>query len=223
MTILLHGALGSSAQFDPLLAQAPQHPHVFALDFPGHKMRPASEPFSLPLFAASILDFMQERNEAQTDIFGYSMGGYVALWLAWQHPEKVRRIVTYGTKLDWNPEVAAGMVRMFDPEKIEAKAPALAESLAKTHGKDQWKNLCHRTADFLRDLGDGHGLTREAFGEIRCPVTIGWGDLDNVVSLEESKRVSEWLPQGQLAVIPGGKHLIEQVDAAQLAAFAFSP
>lgn len=219
--ILLHGALGSAAQFKALCATRPEQEAVFPLDFPGHGGAPINEPFSMQLFADGILRFLNEKNWAQTDIFGYSMGGYVALWLAWKHPESVRSIVTYGTKLDWNPEVAAGMNRMFDPEKIEAKAPQLADSLAKTHGPDNWKNLCRLTADFLTDLGNGHGITPEAFAAIQCPVRIGWGDQDNVVTETESRRVAEAIPQGSFELLPGAKHLIEQVDAVQLARFVF--
>lgn len=218
-TILLHGALGSAAQFDTFLAQMPESQDFFALNFPGHGGLPAHEPFSMRLFADTVLKFLDEKKVAQADIFGYSMGGYVALWLAWKHPERVRSVTTYGTKLDWNPEVAAGMSRMFDPEKIEAKAPQLAELLAKTHGPENWKPLCQNTAAFLHDLGHGLGLPLEAFGEIHCPVTIGWGDLDNVVTQAESRQAAEAIPHGRFEILPGGKHLMEQVDAGHLARF----
>jgi len=220
-TILLHGALGSAAQLEILQAQMPEGQDAVALDFPGHGKASSNEPFSMRLFADSVLKFLDEKNVAQAEIFGYSMGGYVALWLAWKHPERVCSVTTYGTKLEWNPEVAAGMSRMFDPEKIEAKAPQLAESLAKTHGAEHWKTLCQNTAKFLHDLGNGLGLPPEAFGNIQCPVSIGWGDLDNVVTEAESRKVAEAIPKGLFEILPGGRHLIEQVDAAQLARFVF--
>ncbi|MFN0176902.1 MAG: alpha/beta fold hydrolase [Saprospiraceae bacterium] len=220
-TILLHSALGSAAQLETLQTQLPEGQDAVALDFPGHGRASNSGPFSMRLFADSVLKFMDDKNVAKADIFGYSMGGYVALWLAWKHPERVRSVTTYGTKLEWNPEVAAGMSRMFDPEKIEVKAPQLAESLAKTHGAEYWKTLCKNTAKFLLDLGNGLGLPPEAFGEIQCPVSIGWGELDNVVTEAESRHVAQAIPEGRFEVLPGCKHLIEQVDAAQLARFVF--
>jgi len=210
--IFLPGALGSAAQFDLLRAKMPDRSSVFALDFPGHGGLPAETPFSVSLFADAVLQFLEENDFRQVDIFGYSMGGYVALWLAWKYPERVRSVITYGTKLDWTPEVAAGMSRMFDPEKIEAKAPQLAEKLANTHGELHWKELCRRTAAFLQNLGHEQGLSAEAFGAIQCPVTIGWGDQDNVVTEVESQRVAEAIPGGRFVVIPEGKHLLEQVD-----------
>lgn len=223
MKILLHGALGSATQFDALQAKAPKDQLLYAFNLPGHGYWATSEPFSLQLFANSVLKFLDEKKIVQADIFGYSMGGYVALWLAWKYPARVINVTTYGTKLDWNPEVAAGMGRMFDPEKIEAKAPQLAASLIKAHGWEQWKTLCHRTKTFLQDLGNGLGIPPEGFSEIQCPVTIGWGELDNVVTIDESRQVAGAIPLGHLEIIPGGKHLIEQVDAEQLSKLIFKP
>jgi len=219
MKIFLHGALGSAAQFDTLLAQMPEDQSTIALNFPGHGGTPSGQPFSVQLFSDAVLKFLDEKNTAKADIFGYSMGGYVALWLAWKHPTRVRSVTTYGTKLDWTPEVSAGMSRMFDPEKIEAKVPQLAESLAQIHGKEYWKPLCINTANFLQDLGNGLGLPREAFSEMKCPVTIGWGDLDHVVTEAESRRAADAIPQGRFEILPGGKHLLEHVDLEQLAHF----
>lgn len=219
--ILLHGALGSAAQFDSFRAQLPQNQAAIAINFPGHGQVLTDAPFSMELFADAVLRAMDEKGIAQTDIFGYSMGGYVALWLAWKRPERIRSVTTYGTKLAWNPEVASGMSRMFDPEKIEAKAPTLAESLAKAHGAAHWRELCHRTAAFLHDLGNGLGLPPEAFGQIQCPVLIGWGELDNVVTETESRETAAAIPHGRFEALPGGKHLMEQVNPAQLAEFAF--
>lgn len=220
-TLFLHGALGSAGQFEAILAQAPDNHPVWAINLPGHGKIPAKPPFSMESFEAAVLQFLDEQHVRQVHIFGYSMGGYLALWLAWKHPDRIASIRTYGTKLDWNPEVATGMNRMFDPEKIEAKAPQLADALAKTHGDPAWKDLCWLTAAFLNDLGAGKGLTMEAFAAIECPVTIGWGDQDHVVSEAESKSVAAAIPSGQFVVLPGGKHLLEQVDTGQLIAYIF--
>ena len=208
-TIFLHGALGSATSFEKYLAA---RPGSVALNLPGHGGVPANGPFSMAGFAESVIQELDSRNMAQSDIFGYSMGGYVGLWPAWKHPERVRSIKTYGTKLDWNPEVAAGMSRMFDPEKIEAKAPPLAASLAQQHGPERWKDLCRDTAAFLHELGQGNGLPESAFAEIKCPVTIGWGALDNVVTEAESRKVAELIPGARFIILPEGKHLIEQTE-----------
>lgn len=214
---MLHGALGSAAQFDILKKYLPADRPVFALNFPGHGGEPTDGSFLMERFSEFVLDFLEKENLSQADIFGYSMGGYVALYLAWKNPERVRRIFTLGTKLDWSPETAASMSRMFDPEKIEAKVPQFAESLAKTHAPLDWKEVCRNTSAFLNDLGNGKGIPPEAFGQITCAVTIGLGEMDNVVTQEESRAVADVLSNGRFEILAGCKHPIEQTDFVLLA------
>jgi Predicted hydrolases or acyltransferases (alpha/beta hydrolase superfamily) len=214
--ICLHGALGSADQFAPLLAQRNARQVSHALNLPGHGGKQTGQPFSMSLFADDVLGYMDKNSIGQADFLGYSMGGYVALWLAWKHPERVGKVITYGTKLDWAPPVAEGMVRMFDAEKIAAKAPALATSLAFVHGADNWQELCRKTADFLLTLGNGAGLPPQSFSEIRCPVIIGWGDGDNVVTREESERAAQAIPNGHFELLACGKHLLEQTPTELL-------
>lgn len=211
--VFLHGALGSAAQFEVLRPYFSPEIPVFALNLPGHGGLPTDAPYSMERFAEAVLTFLDEKNMAQTDLFGYSMGGYLALWLAWKNPDRVRRVVTLNTKLDWSPDTAARMNAMFDTEKIEAKVPQFAQALAQAHAPADWKQVARLTADFLRDLGDGKGLPPEAFQQITCPVTILRGELDSTVSAEESQRAAGLLPHGNYREIPGGRHALEQMDA----------
>ncbi len=215
--LLLHGALGSAAQFEPLISRLSAGRPVFAPDFPGHGGLPTGEPFSMQRFSDFVLAFLEKEHIARADIFGYSMGGYVALFLAAQHPERVRRVFTLGTKFDWSPDIAARETGMLNPEKIETKVPAFARALAARHAPADWKTVLHQTADLMRDLGDGHGLRPESFAQIVCPVTIGLGELDNMVTPEESRAAAGALPDGRFEILPGCKHPIEQVDVVLLA------
>lgn len=215
--LLLHGALGSAAQLRFLTEGWPAERPVVALNLPGHGGEPADGPFSLDLFAQHLLHVLDQRGWSQADIFGYSMGGYAALWLARHHSERVGKITTLGTKLDWTPDVATGMNRLFDADKIAAKAPQMAEALGRVHG--DWRLLCERTAAFLHDLGNGAGLHEADFQQITTPVCIGRGDADNVVSDVESRAVAEWLPNGRFVELPGVPHLLEQADRAVVREF----
>lgn len=214
--LCLHGALGTSAQFDPLRPHFPEGFRLLAPNLPGHGGLPVDRPYALPDFAESVLADLDRAQIAQTDLFGYSMGGYLALWLAWKHPERVRRVVTLNTKLDWSPETAARMIGMFDPDKIVAKAPQLAETFAQVHAPADWRTVARYTADLLQTFGAGQGLPPEAFAQIACPVLVLRGELDTTVTAEESRQVAEWLPKGQYGEIAGGRHALEQVDAGAL-------
>lgn len=217
--LLLHGALGSAAQFDELRRHLPADLPVYALNFPGHGGLSTNTEFSIPNFAESVLAFLKENNLARVRIFGYSMGGYVALYLAWKYPERVESIATLGTKFDWTPGTAARETARLDPEKIAAKVPAFAQMLAERHAPADWHAVLRQTAGLLSGLGNGHALGQEAFAAITCPVRIGLGDEDNMVTREESEQVAGWLPRGSFEILPGTKHPFEQVDATILATF----
>jgi pimeloyl-ACP methyl ester carboxylesterase len=218
MMILLHGALASAAQFDTLRAQLSPDLPVWPINLPGHGGLPAESEFSLDAFATAVLAYCDERQIAHLSLFGYSMGGYVALYLAWKYPERVSKVITLNTKLEWNPTVAAQMQGMMDTAKIIAKAPALAAQFEAYHAPEDWQKVAARTGAFMRDLGEGRGLPEAAFSQINCPVTLLRGEKDKVVSVEECQWAQERLPRGYYREIPESGHLLEQVDLGLLAA-----
>lgn len=215
--ILLHGALGTKAQFVSLGNILSKHFDVHLLNFEGHGDVPSNKEFSIDLFAENVIDMLQVKNISKTHIFGYSMGGYVALRLAMKSPELVDRVVTLGTKFNWNKKIAAQEIKMLNPEKIEEKVPAFAKRLYELHSSNDWKVVMRKTAQLMANLGDGDGMSDEELKRIDHNVLIAIGELDNMVSFEESERAAELLQNGQLKKLIEVKHPIEKVDASQLA------
>src|SRR3712207_9473087 len=77
--LLLHGAIGASDQFAPLLPLLNPAFDLHALDFEGHGASPLQgHPFTIERFAANVLDYLEQHRIERTHVFGYSMGGYVA-------------------------------------------------------------------------------------------------------------------------------------------------
>lgn len=215
--ILLHGALGSSAQFKPWLPLLSEKFELYTFDLEGHGARAfADRPFRIAHFAENLLEFLEENDLIGTDIFGYSMGGYVALYLARHHAGSLGKIHTFATKLDWTPETSAKEVKMLNPEVIEAKVPKFAAMLEKRHHGNDWKAHLEKTADLMLDLGNQPALTITDFEAIPNHVRMAVGDRDNMVSIAETEQFYRHLPQGELLVLPKTPHPIEKMDPAQL-------
>ncbi len=215
--LLLHGALGSKEQLAQLKGLLTNQFIVHSLDFEGHGDRPSDQVFSIELFTENVKDFILKNGLEQTNIFGYSMGGYVALNLAIKYPELADRILTLGTKFNWTKESAEQEVKMLNPDIIEQKVPKFAGHLKNLHGLENWKTVLHKTAGMMLELGNGAALHADSFERINQHVLIGIGTLDNMVSIEESKNIAAHLKNGQLKIIEGFKHPIEKNDPLQLA------
>ena len=58
--ILLHGALGSQAQFKHLKQLLSNHFSVYTMNFSGHGGKPATGPFSMESFADEVVQLMEQ-------------------------------------------------------------------------------------------------------------------------------------------------------------------
>jgi esterase/lipase len=214
--ILLHGAIGAKDQLEPLEAELKQQGyHVFTLSFSGHGQTPFQTNFGIEQFALELEQFIIENKLEKPSVFGYSMGGYVALYLAHQQPALLDNIITLGTKFEWSPEISAKETKMLDSKTIIEKVPKFAEALQKRHGQD-WELLLQKTAEMMLSLGNKNALTLNDFTSIENKVCIGLADKDNMVSLEETTAVYKQLKNGAMYMLPNTKHPIETVNVALL-------
>lgn len=214
--LLLHGALGSSADLDKLAAALSDDFAVHQIDFEGHGAFQSDAEFSMERFEKNAFDYLLDKDISFTHIFGYSMGGYVALNMALNGHDSIGSIITYGTKFDWAPESAAKEVKMLNPEKIQEKVPAFAALLKEKHAANDWKGVLRRTGDMMLGLGNGRALTDEQLGQIKQPIKICVGENDKMVSVGESRRTADLLSNGTLEIIEGGEHPIEKMDVAAM-------
>ncbi len=211
--ILLHGALGSAAQLEPMKKNLASDFRVYTFDFPGHGGDdPGDGAFRMSDFSQQLEDFISEKNLAPVHVFGYSMGGYAALCLAHQNPELIRSLVTLGTKLEWNPETSAIEASMLNPDKIEEKVPKFAAMLKERHTPGHWKQVLHNTAGMMKALGDNPPLTPETLLEIRIPALLLLGDRDNMVTEAETRNAAQSIPGARFQKLANTPHPIEQVD-----------
>ena len=210
--LLLHGALGAASQFNRMSEILQEDFEIYTMNFPGHGGREIPEAaFSFQLFVDDLIRFLDENKIERINIFGYSMGGYAALWLAKNHPERVNRIFTLATKMDWNEATALREAGMLDPEKMLEKIPAFTKALEQRHSPQDWKKVVRKTAGMMIDLGTNH-LTDEDFKLIKHKALISVGDKDTMVSVEESRHVAGQLTNGELHIFPETLHPFEKVN-----------
>jgi pimeloyl-ACP methyl ester carboxylesterase len=216
--ILLHGALGSAADLEPLgaaLKKCGCTIHTFS--FSGHGGTAFGNSFGIAQFAAELENFIQTKGLNDPTIFGYSMGGFVALYLASTQPGLIKNIITLGTKFNWSAETVAKETGLLDPGVMLQKIPAYAASLETKHGAD-WKETVTKTAALMKEIGDKQFLDPEILKTINTPVLIGIGDKDKMVTLDETLTVFKTLPDASMYMLPNSKHPIETANVNLLSA-----
>ncbi len=210
--LLLHGALGSKAQFHSIIEPLEKTFEVFTLNFDGHGGEPIPKYFSIELFTKNVIDFINAKAIDKVTIFGYSMGGYVALNAALQIPEKIKKVITLGTKFDWSIASAEKEVKLLNPVVIEEKVPKFAQKLSLEHQPEDWKSVMQKTAQMMMSMAKGAKLMDIDFKIIDIPVVLGIGSLDHMVSYEETEHVAKLLPNSELIHLEGVKHPIDVVN-----------
>src|ERR671917_286621 len=92
--VVLHGAymtIDSMGEVVPGLARSRQ---IIAVELQGHgRTADVDRPLSYEQMADDTAALLRHLGIEQADVFGYSMGGGVALQVAIRHPEAVRRLV----------------------------------------------------------------------------------------------------------------------------------
>ena len=217
--LLLHGPIGAGRQMKEIAAKLSDAFDVHYPDLPGHGGHPLpEEPFSIQLFANSVLSYLNAKQLHQLTIFGYSLGGYVAMYLAKLYPRRITRIITLGTKFYWDTYAAEKAVRMMDPVAVAFKVNIRAERLAILHAPYDWQHIMLRTANMIMEIGKNNPLKADDFKGIYTPAMIMLGDRDNMVTFNETMRIYQQLPLATLAILPCTSHAIELLNA-EMAAF----
>jgi 2-succinyl-6-hydroxy-2,4-cyclohexadiene-1-carboxylate synthase len=227
--VLLHGFSGTRRAWDGVSSQLERERYsALALDLPGHGEAAGGErPITFSRCVADVL----AAAPARFALCGYSLGGRVALHVALEAPQRVRRLVLISTTagIDDGAERAA---RRASDERLAAELermpiedfiarwrsqPLFAgepPEVARLAGEDHRRNRPAALADALRGIGTGEMTPLWArLGEIGMPVLVLVGERDaKFTALGE--RMVQGLPDAELIVVPGGHNLPLENPAA---------
>jgi pimeloyl-ACP methyl ester carboxylesterase len=218
--LLLHGGLGSTDMFKPILPAFNHHRQVIAVDLHGHgRTALGTRKISLPDIGDDMAVVLRQLGVKQADVLGYSFGGGVALRLAAQHPELVRRLVL----------VSAGFSDDgFYPEMRPLQAAvgaAMAEQMKATPMYTSYAAVAPRPEDFPRlldamgELMRGHYNYADDVKKLTMPTMLIFGDSDMYRpeheiefykllggGLRDAGWLRETMSKNRLAILPDQTH-----------------
>lgn len=217
--VLLHGGLVTIelmfSQLLPVLAQSRQ---VIAVELQGHGHTALGDrPLSYEQMADDVIALLEELGIANADLFGYSLGGGVALQVAIRRPEAVRKLVIASAPFrtdGWAPEILGSMAALNPEAATAMMATPLYEAYASVApNPDDWPALV--TAVGQLTTAQPYDWSTEV-AAITAPILFIYGDADSVQS-DHYLDFFQLLGGGvigdlgqvaniQLAVLPGTAH-----------------
>ncbi len=231
--LLIHGLVGSSANWRNNIGALAQHASVYAIDLVnmGKSQRVGGVDAGLAATANRIVAVMDALNLAKVDIVAHSHGGAVALMLAALYPRRVRRLILFAPA---NPYSRSSdvMVRIYSTAWggiLASMLPYLPVPIQRIAlgqmygGTDRVPDRC------LQEIIDGLRspvTLRHVLCVIRCwcaemaaleaaircikqiPTLLVWGDCDCTVSLSSAIHLNRKLRGSELIVLPGGGHSV---------------
>jgi len=213
--ILLHGGVGASEMFEPIMSTLAKGRKVIAVHLQAHgRTADIERPLSFEFMADDIAALIKHLGLERTDLLGYSLGGEVALRTTIRHPDLIRKLVLISVPFKhegFYPEVLENFAQM-GPEagRFMNQSP-----LAKLYPNKDWAALFTKLGQLMRQDFDWS----KDVAQIKPPVMLLFADADTYrtshimeffgllgggqrdAGLDGSGR-----PTARLAVLPGMTH-----------------
>lgn len=232
--VLIHGMAGSSRTWRDTMPLLAQEHTVLAPDLLGHgeSAKPLGD-YSLGAYASGLRDLLGVLGIERATVVGQSLGGGVAMQLAYQHPEIAERLVLVGSgglgrEVSWLLRMltlpgAEYLMPFFFPSAIRDQGNKVSELLRRSgwrapHLAEMWRAYAslagaenrHAFIRTLRAVIDPGGQSVSAMDRLyltaALPTLIVWGDQDPIIPVEHARAAHKAMPGSRLEIFPGIGH-----------------
>jgi pimeloyl-ACP methyl ester carboxylesterase len=239
--VLIHGITGSSATWDQVLPGLACDFTVVAPDLLGHgdSAKPRGD-YSLGAYASGIRDLLIALEIERATYVGHSLGGGVAMQLAYQFPERLERLVLVSSG-GLGKEVHL-MLRLVALPAAEYVLPLLVANPLRNAGEAVagfMGRLGLRAGDDLEEIATGFASlgdvdARQAFVHTArsiidiegqrasardrlylaadVPTLLIWGERDPIIPAEHARAAQREIPGSRLELFPDAGHFPYKSD-----------
>jgi pimeloyl-ACP methyl ester carboxylesterase len=189
--------------------------HVYAPDLLGYGRSDRPDvAYSIPLEEKTVVQFMQAMHVQKADVIGWSMGGWVAMSLALDHPEMVERLAIYDSAGTYFPAVIpAGLFTPKDVAGVQRLADVLeatprhipgffAKDTLRKMGPNDWV-----IEQSLASMLSGRYLLDFRLHALKMPMLVMWGGADRLIPPASGADIHRAVPQSVYEVVEGCGHL----------------
>lgn len=220
--VLLHGWGMHGAVWQPLVKKLSKAFTLHLVDLPGMGLSRPIEPFHLHAVAEKIAEMLP----AHADIIGWSLGGQVAMRLAIDQPDLVRRLILVGTtpcyvnKADWDIGIEPAVFSSFADNVNTDYHKTMTQFLtlqcmgakdARATVKLLRKKFAERPVPTAQTLQKALNILLETdlraeLERLRKPALLIHGDRDTLAPVQAAHWMMQNLPIAYLRVIAGASH-----------------
>jgi pimeloyl-ACP methyl ester carboxylesterase len=235
VVLLIHGMAGSSTSWVPVLDDLAPHVTYVAPDLPGHGRsdKPRGD-YSLGAQASFLRDLLVTLGHERATVVGQSLGGGIAMQMAYQYPERCERLALVcagGLGQEVMP-----LLRLLTAPGVEyvlpvAFQPFMKSSVETVTGwaskiglrpapatEEMWRSYTSlmdartRTAFLhtLRSVIDLKGQRVSARDRMylteEVPTLLVWGQDDPIIPVSHAHQAHEAMPGSRLEIMEGCGH-----------------
>jgi len=202
--LLLHGNSGSIGNFLYQIPDLSKKYKVIAVDSRAQgKSTDSDKEISYALMASDMSELIDKLHLGSVYVVGWSDGGNIGLELAFAHPDKVKKLITFGanyTHENWMAPPDSLVMDANDPRILKT-------TLMLKQYKEGMEKLSPVVKKKLSDLMEKYpNLTVEQLKQIKVPVLVVVGDHD-AINRDQTMSMFSSLPHSQLFIVPGASHL----------------
>src|SRR3954449_5973454 len=242
--VLIHGVAGSAHTWGSVIEPLAEKYTVIAPDLIGHgeSAKPRGD-YSLGAFASGIRDLMQALAIERATIVGHSLGGGIAMQLAYQFPERCERLVLVssgGLGREVNLILRAATLpgselvipllasqRVLDAGSWLGRLVGRAGVRAGSDLDELWRGLAslhdagarHAFVYTLRSIVDAGGQRVSARDRLymakEMPTLILWGESDRIIPVHHGAEAHEAMPGSSFETFAGAGHFPHRDDPAR--------
>lgn len=210
--VLIHGVASKAEDATDLYPELLKGRRVYALDLLGYGQsdRPADADYSITMHARTVEGFLDALQIQQADVLGISMGGWIGLKIASEHPERVRKLVLVSS---------AGLAFKTSVTEASFAPKTLEETRAIIGMQTDRKVPDFVLRDILRESQQHAWVSQRTLktgaqevldgklARVTMPALLVWGTSDRLVPFEVGERLQRELPGSKMVKLEGCGHL----------------
>lgn len=208
--LLLHGNSGSIENFVYQIPEFSKHFRVIAVDSRAQgRTTDSDQEITYALMASDMSELIDKLDLGKANVVGWSDGGIIGLELAYAHPEKVLKVVTFGANYTYENFMAPpDSVIMKPDDPILIRITEMMKKMVTAASRLSPDTL--RIPVIRKKLEDLFmkypNFTAEQLRTINVPFLIVAGDHD-VINIDQTIALYNNLPKSDMFIVPHASHL----------------